>query len=574
MYEYENLTRGALTATNKASKSYFDAFSPIENRRRKPGDNSIYNSANSFVSFQESEVSVKNSLLSIQHKIVNNFQDKQKDPYSGHKKLTVGFHPLFQDSAEKLWAILKPDTVGVEKHSKQVIAYSHYKDFRVAMLKCFRHNFKYEEVLCRVWDEWNKFINAENSKEKELFESFKHFNFTKGKMEFEDFSKILVELVFQEVTEVDTLTFVFVLNSVILNSSSGDTLESSELKSWESICAFSDKFFKILNNLKKTNYKIAFSNWYQQNFSFISDVKNHCKELLSVFFPGDNRITGMLEHAKNPDKTQVLAQCINILNEPPKDPKSPLVPKRKSVKTPSRAQLNQPQQRILEIQKKVKLPVLGKSYLSERSEAKPKLPEAIQEENYEKSTPRPRNLDKPDSAPDSPANKLDPHHLESVESRYAENEESLSPRFTLKPSKNVSTSTVYDFAKSNKILSTPHFSNYSRKGPVWQAKKVLEFPETRNGPSFSKISLPEIVVSGKQVNENSKQTEESCKSSRYYDHHYSRIKKGKVKIKSSIAKLHPSDKKKLHRPKASSKKESSNISSSSKLAKSHFKTKH
>ncbi|CAG9318853.1 unnamed protein product [Blepharisma stoltei] len=382
MFDFQSsqVSQGPFTTSHKNQRIFRASFSPIHNKRKLNNQKNVYYPDEVEILQPEKPISSKRALELLHqlkeqpqtsHLIKKEFlrsKTTEPDPFELQKKISLEMHPLWQESLKVWLNAIEPEvTARSDGETIQTISYDKFKDLRLCIYMSLNPEFKYEDALCDIWEEWVILTNSH----KEL-RVLREYDFSNGSLNYKYLSKFLQEIVSRMSPHLDPISYVFIFNSIMMNSSDGESIEESKLRNWRKISKFPAAFFDIIKKLSTKNpRKVEFTQWFQQNFAHLSDMQMHVTNLLMAVFPEDNRIHDLWRKFVTPNTSAILVECIETLNNALKSNGalgaefSPL--RDQKVRLPGRlktreGEVNEEPKKV-EVLRDVKLPIIGKSCL-------------------------------------------------------------------------------------------------------------------------------------------------------------------------------------------------------------------
>lgn len=163
------------------------------------------------------------------------------------KKIALYYHPLFQASLAQ-WIMQ------MQTQNYSTLNMKQYSDLNIRIQKSLILDFDYDSAAASAFEDWK--IDIEREKFDKEFEdktkSAKEFsppkdrNYDKETLDYERLSEFFFDLCLSWCQHLDIETFLFFLNGIFLNITSGSHISVSTFKSIDSINVLSINFFNEL----------------------------------------------------------------------------------------------------------------------------------------------------------------------------------------------------------------------------------------------------------------------------------------------------------------------------------------
>jgi hypothetical protein len=163
------------------------------------------------------------------------------------KKIALYYHPLFQASLAQ-WIMQ------MQTQNYSTLTMQQYSDLNIRIQKSLILDFDYEAAAASAFEDWK--IDIEREKFDKEFEEkhrdkkspspLKERNYKKESLDYERLSEFFFDLCLSWCQHLDIETFLFFLNGVFLNITSGAHISVSSFKSLDKISVLSINFFNTL----------------------------------------------------------------------------------------------------------------------------------------------------------------------------------------------------------------------------------------------------------------------------------------------------------------------------------------
>ncbi|CAI2376110.1 unnamed protein product [Moneuplotes crassus] len=212
------------------------------------------------------------------------------------KKIALYYHPLFQASLAQ-WIIQ------MQTKNYTTLSMEQYRDLNIRIQKSLILDFDYDAAASSAFEDWK--IDIEREKFDQEFESKKKEDdsnspspdkvkdYSKETLDYERLSEFFFDLCLSWCQHLDIETFLYFLNGVFLNITTGAHISISNFKKLENINVLSIGFFDTLikyrtdlENTQEQDYK----DWYDWNFKRTHEIVKRVEaNLANIFDPQDKR---------------------------------------------------------------------------------------------------------------------------------------------------------------------------------------------------------------------------------------------------------------------------------------------
>ena len=210
------------------------------------------------------------------------------------KKIALYYHPLFQASLAQ-WIMQ------MQTQNYSTLTMQQYSDLNIRIQKSLILDFDFDAAAASAFEDWK--IDVEREKfDKEFEEKQKNSknespqkdrDYAKETLDYERLSEFFFDLCLSWCQHLDIETFLFFLNGVFLNITSGTHISVSSFKNIDKINVLSINFFNTLLRYRtecEERQHQDYKSWYNWNFKRINDiVKNVEAHLSTIFDPEDKR---------------------------------------------------------------------------------------------------------------------------------------------------------------------------------------------------------------------------------------------------------------------------------------------
>jgi len=210
------------------------------------------------------------------------------------KKIALYYHPLFQASLAQ-WIMQ------MQTQNYSTLTMHQYSDLNIRIQKSLILDFDYESAATSAFEDWKIDIEREKfDKEYDVQKQSpdqtsppKDKNYEKETLDYERLSEFFFDLCLSWCQHLDIETFLFFLNGVFLNITSGSHISVSSFKSIDKITVLSIDFFNtLLKHRTECEDKQGedYKDWYAWNFKRTNEIVKRVEtNLVEVFEHKDKR---------------------------------------------------------------------------------------------------------------------------------------------------------------------------------------------------------------------------------------------------------------------------------------------
>ena len=165
------------------------------------------------------------------------------------KKIALYYHPLFQASLAQ-WIMQ------MQTQNYSTLTIEQYSDLNIRIQKSLILDFDYDAAASSAFEDWKidierekfdkEFEQKKEEESKENSPSEQNRDYTKETLDYERLSEFFFDLCLSWCQHLDIETFLFFLNGVFLNITSGTHISISSFKSIVKINVLSINFFNTL----------------------------------------------------------------------------------------------------------------------------------------------------------------------------------------------------------------------------------------------------------------------------------------------------------------------------------------